>query len=200
MTTETRETRVTKWTPEIRVHTEPKDDSIGTITGYAAIFDSLSEDLGGFRETIAPGTFKRALAEKQDVLGLIDHSASQIIGRTGSGTMTLQEDDKGLGYTIEVADTSAGRDILTSLRRKDVSASSFAFEVIEDRWYTKDGEEIRELMDVNLFDVSVVSQPAYKATVAKAAFRSLHARTRPNRERFRVRLGAVKKYLVADHP
>ena len=196
MTTETREIRFTKHI-EIRVHTEGGQQKI---TGYAAVFDSLSEDLGGFRETIAPGTFKRALSEHQDVRALVDHDSSKIIGRTEAGTMTLVEDDKGLKYEIDPADTTAGRDILVSIKRGDVSGSSFAFTVVAngDNWNTVDGEEIRELTDVDLFDVGPVAFPAYPATVTEASFRSLRNHMKPNLERFRTRLDTAKRYAVVS--
>lgn len=194
-TTETREIRFTKTTIEIRVHT---DGGQQKITGYAAVFDSLSEDLGGFRETIKPGTFSRALTEKQDVRGLVDHDSSKIIGRTEAGTMTLIEDDRGLKYEIDVADTTAGRDIVESIKRGDVSGSSFAFSVVADSWRTEDGEEIRELTDVDLFDVGPVAFPAYPATVTEASFRSLSNHLKPNIERFRTRLDAAKRYAVVS--
>ena len=194
MTTETREIRFTKHV-EIRVHTEGGQQKI---TGYAAVFDSLSEDLGNFRETIKHGTFKRALAEGQDVRGLVDHDSSKIIGRTAAGTMALTEDDKGLQYEIDVADTTAGRDIVESIKRGDVSGSSFAFTVVADNWRTEDGQEIRELTDVDLFDVGPVAFPAYPATVTEASFRSLRNHMRPNLERFRTRLDTAKRYVVVS--
>ena len=194
MTTETREIRFTKHV-EIRVHTEGGQQKI---TGYAAVFDSLSEDLGNFRETIKHGTFKRALAENQDVRGLVDHDSSKIIGRTEAGTMTLVEDEKGLKYSIDVPDTQAGRDVVTSIKRGDVSGSSFAFTVVADNWRTEDGQEIRELTDVDLFDVGPVAFPAYPATVTAASFRSLRNHMRPNLERFRTRLDTAKRYVVVS--
>ena len=194
MTTETREIRFTKHV-EIRVHTEGGQQKI---TGYAAVFDSLSEDLGGFRETIASGTFKRALTENQDVRGLVDHDSSKILGRTEAGTMSLSEDAKGLLYEIDVANTTAGRDIVESIKRGDVSGSSFSFKVVTDNWRTEDGEEIRELTDVDLFDVGPVAFPAYPATVTEASFRSLHNHLKPNRERFRTRLDTAKRYVVVS--
>jgi len=66
------------------------------IEGYAARFNSESKDLGGFREIIAPSAFTRALAEKQDVFCLVNHSSDKILGRSSSGTLTLSQDDKGL--------------------------------------------------------------------------------------------------------
>ena len=191
MTTETREIRFTKG-GEIRVHTEGGQQKI---TGYAAVFNSRSEDLGGFVEEIASTAFDRALAESQDIMGLVDHDTSKIIGRTSAGTMALKVDERGLFYDIATPDTQAGRDIVTSIKRGDVVGSSFAFTVVSDEWRTEDGQEVRLLKDVDLWDVGPVSQPAYKATVAKASLRALRAHTRPNSERLRARLAAARAFV-----
>ena len=146
---------------ELRVH----DDSDGPmITGYAAVFDMLSEDLGGFRERVLPGAFTDTLKGKPDVKALIDHDSSKILGRTTAGTLTLEEDKKGLAVRISPADTTAGIDVLKSIKRGDIDQMSFAFQTVTDRWHTEDEEEIRELVAVNLFDVSVVTFPAYPDT------------------------------------
>lgn len=134
------------------------------IAGYAAIFNSLSENLGGFREKIAPGAFANSLASGDDVRGLIDHNPSLILGRTKSGTLRLAEDSKGLRYEINPPDTQYARDLMESLKRGDVDQSSFGFRTLEDSWTTENGEQVRTLLDVKLFDVSAVTFPAYTAT------------------------------------
>lgn len=139
------------------------------IVGYAATFNALSENLGGFKETIHPRAFDRALKEKQDVRALVDHDPSKIVGRTKAGTLKLNTDDHGLRVAIKPPDTSIGRDLITSIRRGDVDQMSFAFRVIEDRWTyasrSADQEtDIRELLDLDLFDVSTVTYPAYEQT------------------------------------
>ncbi len=143
--------------------------SIGTIFGYAAKFDSLSEDLGGFKETLAPGSFTGALARlDNDVRALVDHDSSRIIGRTSAGTLRVSQDTIGLRYEIDVADTQAGRDILQSVERGDVRGASFAFTVANDRWFERAGETRREITEIGrLFDVSPVSFPATTTTTAK---------------------------------
>lgn len=133
------------------------------IEGYAAVFDSRSEDLGFF-EVIAPGAFDRALREKHDVRALVEHDAARIIGRTKSGTLKLSVDGKGLLAKIDQADTQAGRDVTTSLERGDLDGMSFAFRTLDDTWRDEGGELVREVRDVELVDVSVVAIPAYSAT------------------------------------
>lgn len=139
-------------------------DQSTTLEGYAAVFDSLSADLGGFREIIAPGAFKRSLKEGADVRALVDHDPGKIIGRNKAGTLTLREDDHGLKVRIKPPDTTAGRDIVESMRRGDVDQMSFAFTVVSDEWRTLEGEEVRTITDADLHDVSVVTYPAYADT------------------------------------
>lgn len=134
------------------------------IVGYAAVFNSLSEELFGFREIVMPGAFDRAIREKHDTRALVNHDANLILGRTKAGTLTLTVDEKGLRAEIEPPDTQAARDALTSVRRGDLDGMSFAFRTLTDNWRTQDGEQIRELIDLDLVDVSVVAFPAYPAT------------------------------------
>ena len=155
---------------EIRMDSQ-EDGSEPKIVGYAAKFNSLSHDLGGFREKIEPGAFSRALSEGQDVRALVDNDPGKIIGRSTSGTLRMLEDDHGLRVEIDPANTTAGRDIMESITRGDVTGMSFGFTVKDDDWQIVDGENIRTLRDMDLFDVSVVTFPAYAST--EVALRSL---------------------------
>ena len=152
------------------------EGSVGTIIGYAALFDSPSEDLGGFTEFIAPGAFDDVLSSKPDVRGLSNHDSNRLLGRTSAGTMRLSQDDKGLRYEIDVADTVPGRDTVTSTKRGDTTGSSFSFTVKSNEWKTVDGAQQRTITAIDeLFDVGPVTFPAYTATVAEASRRSLDA-------------------------
>lgn len=140
------------------------------LEGYAALFNSMSADLGGFTEVIRPGAFTRALADKPDVLALFDHDTRHVLGRTGAGTLHLEEDNKGLRFAIDVAATSTGKDLLVSVGRGDIRGASFAFVAKEDRWTQGNAGMIRELLDVDLLDVTVTANPAYpETTVARRA-------------------------------
>jgi HK97 family phage prohead protease len=145
------------------------EDTPNRIVGYAAVFNSLSEDLGGFKERILPGAFKRTVKAQADVLALVGHQRGMILGRTSSGTLTLAEDDRGLRVTIDLPDTSYARDLRESIARRDISGMSFGFHVPEngDRVIEEDGQIIRELLDIDLHEVSVVTMPAYLATSAE---------------------------------
>jgi hypothetical protein len=134
------------------------------ISGYAAVFNSKSEDLGGFVEVIQPGAFTRTLAEGADVRALVGHDASRVIGRNRSGTLDVFEDEHGLRVEIDPPDTTVGRDIVESVRRGDIDSMSFGFIVETDSWNTEDGQEVRTLEDVELLEVSVVAWPAYQDT------------------------------------
>ena len=150
---------------ELRAASEGKP---AQLVGYAAVFNSRSEDLGGFREIIMPGAFDRALEEGHDVRALVNHNPDKMLGRTASKTTRLEVDEKGLRAEIDVPDTQDGRDTLTLVQRGDLSQMSFAFRTLADEWRTEDGEPLRELLDLELFDVSVVAYPAYPTTEVSA--------------------------------
>lgn len=142
-----------------------------TIRGYAAVFNQLSEDLGGFREQLATGAFSEALGNS-DVRALINHDANLVLGRNKSGTLAMHEDATGLAVEISPPDTQAARDLLVLLERGDVTQMSFAFTVSkEDQTWTREGTGpwLRTIKRVSrLFDVSVVTYPAYPQTSAAA--------------------------------
>ena len=137
------------------------DEDTGGITGYAAVFNRWSEDLGFFKEKIQEGAFKKTIKEN-DVRALINHDPNLIIGRTKNKTLTLSEDDKGLLYDVQLPDTSYANDLRESIKRKDITQNSFGFQTIQDEW-SKDGAK-RTLTEVKLFDVSPVTFSAYKQT------------------------------------
>ena len=139
------------------------DKGLRHITGYAAVFDSLSDDLGGFREKIDKGAFKKTI-KKDDVRALKNHNTDYVIARTKSGTLKLSEDEHGLKIEATPPDASWARDLMTSIDRGDLDSMSFGFQTISDRWETQNKEEIRTLMEVKLYDVSVVAFPAYPDT------------------------------------
>lgn len=148
---------------ELRV----QDDDGPKIRGYAAVFNRLSEDLGGFREQIAPGAFAKAVT-KNDIRALVNHNPDLVLGRNKSGTLRLSEDEHGLAIEIDPPDTQTARDTMELLKRGDMTQMSFAFTVNKDTWTEEKGKvPIRTLEDVNLFDVSVVTYPAYPQTSVK---------------------------------
>lgn len=153
---------------ELRAITD--DQGLRHITGYAAVFNSLSEDLGGFREKIDPGAFKKTIGS-DDVRALWNHNDDYVLGRNKSGTLSLSEDAHGLKIDILPPDVQWARDLMVSIERGDVDKMSFGFRTVSDRWERQDDDEIRTLEEVKLFDVSPVTFPAYPDTAV--ALRSL---------------------------
>lgn len=152
---------------------ERRDGEAPKIVGHAAVFNSLSEDLGGFRETILPGAFSDAIG-RDDVRALINHDSNLILGRNRAGTLALSEDERGLLVEITPPDTSYARDLIVSMERGDINQMSFGFSVAPGgaSWgETTDGVYVRTLSKCNLFDVSPVTYPAYTQT--DVALRSL---------------------------
>jgi HK97 family phage prohead protease len=150
------------------------------LVGYASVFDAASEDLGGFREYVRKGAFTRTLREGADVLALVHHRPELVLGRRSAGTLRLSEDDRGLAFDLTLPDTTAARDLAVSVDRGDIKGASFSFTVPArgDRWSKAEGRTIRELLDVNLHDITVTATPAYPDTeVARRALLAL--RTRP---------------------
>ena len=140
------------------------------VCGYAALFNSLSQDLGGFRELILPGAFTKTIKDG-DIRCLVDHDSSKILGRKKSGTLKLTQDERGLWYECDLPDTSYARDLVVSLDREDVDGSSFGFRAVTEKWEMRDSTPVRILSDVHCFDVSPVTYPAYLDTTS--ALRSL---------------------------
>lgn len=137
------------------------------IRGYGAVFDEYSQDLGGFREIIKPGAFTRTL-QKADVRSLWNHDPLWVLGRNRAGTLSLSQDAEGLRYDVVPPDAQWARDLLMSIKRGDVSASSFGFKTVRDSWAKdKDGNPVRRLLEVKLFDVGPVTFPAYPQTSAE---------------------------------
>lgn len=145
-----------------------------TVRGYAAVFNSLSESLGGFREVIRPGAFAGVL--NQDVRALVNHDDNLILARSKSGTLRLREDGRGLAVEFELGDQSYAEDLRISMQRGDVTGMSFGFVVGKggDAWRKEGGQQVREITRfASLMDVSVVTFPAYPAT--EAAVRDIPA-------------------------
>jgi hypothetical protein len=135
-----------------------------TFVGYAAKFNSPSEDLGGFVETIEAGAFRRSLRSRNDVKLLVNHDTGRVLASTRSGTMKLYEDEIGLRVEASLPNTTDGRDMAELLRRGDLNKMSFGFSVIKDSWNNEMTE--RTLKSVRLFETSIVAFPAYAATEA----------------------------------
>lgn len=143
------------------------------LEGYAATFNSVSHDLNGFKERIMPGAFSRTLKENADVRALKNHDPNFVLGRTKAGTLKLEQDSKGLRFRVDLPDTQYARDLHTSISRGDMDQCSFAFKAVGQKWSEEqdgngDWYAMRELHDVDLFDISAVTYPAYEDTSVSA--------------------------------
>jgi HK97 family phage prohead protease len=148
------------------VEARQSDDGVMRLSGYAAVFNDASVPLP-FKERIAPGAFRKTLSEQPDVRLLVNHEGLPL-ARTKNGTLKLTEDDRGLRFDADLADTQEARDIYTLVQRGDVDQMSFAFRVIRQKW--NDNKSERTLTEVSLADgdVSVVTYPAYPTTTVEA--------------------------------
>jgi HK97 family phage prohead protease len=138
------------------------DDSL-VIEGYAANFDTET-DLGYFRETIARGAFDDVLED--DVRLLLNHEGAPM-ARTTNGTLELSVDENGLKYRAALADTQDGRDLYKLIKRGDISQSSFAFTITDEKWSEDRSTRTVQRMG-KLLDVSPVTYPAYATTTVSA--------------------------------
>ncbi len=155
---------------EIRSGGDLRAVSPGKLAGYAAIYNSHSQDLGGFVERIIPGAFKRSLTSPDNIRALLEHDPQRLLGRVGSRTLSLQEDGKGLHFELSLPDTSYARDLGVLVERGDISGCSFGFRVPEggDVWEMRSGQLMRDLVTVDLQEITITSNPAYLDTsVAK---------------------------------
>lgn len=156
------------YTPLVEMRVKDNDDGSVTLTGHAAVFDKWSKDMFDFREKVQKGAFARTLKDPEtDVRAYWNHDTNFILARQSNDTLRMKEDDVGLAVEIDAPNTPTIRDlVIEPIRRGDVDEMSFAFSTVEDSWKRGEGNELSErtLVDVNLFDVSPVSEGAYSAT------------------------------------
>ncbi len=141
------------------------------LVGYAAVFDQETR-IADFNEVIRKGAFSGSLADGKDKLALVDHDSGKVLARTKSGTLRLQEDERGLKFEIDLPETSLGRDILALASRGDLGGASFAF-TVPDGGEAWNGDR-RELRSLTVHEISVVqSFPAYSGTSVSARSRQI---------------------------
>lgn len=159
------------------------EENISKFSGYAAVFNTLSEDLGYFREKIRLGAFSNAI-KNDDVRALFNHDENFVLGRNRAGTLRMKEDEQGLWFEVDIPNTQWAKDLLESVKRGDISQCSFGFRVLSDDWYQEGGATIRELKDVKLYDVSVVTYPAYTQTsVQERSYKEVYENYAQNKEK-----------------
>ena len=155
---------------DFEVRQGPAGDGM-SFSGYAAVFNSDSEPLP-FIERIIPGAFRKSLKSRNNIRMYLNHDSSMLLATSRAKTLRLMEDERGLKVEADLPDTTIGRDLSTLIQRGDVDSMSFGFSVPPkgDSW--SDDGSVRELKEVRLYEVSVVTGfPAYQAT--SASVRSL---------------------------
>ncbi|MGE7838015.1 HK97 family phage prohead protease [Viridibacillus arvi] len=141
------------------------DEQPAMISGYASVFNSKTSIGDYFEEVIAPGAFARSLAEN-DVRALFNHNWDKVLGRTRSGTLRLTEDERGLKFEVDLPNTTAARDLAESMERKDIDQCSFGFIASKEKWDYSVEPALRTVIEADLYEISVVSIPAYDDTEA----------------------------------
>lgn len=178
------------------------DGDIKKVIGYGAVFNSMSNDLGGFREIISKNAFEDRLED--DVRFLVNHDGLPL-ARTTNNTLRLSVDEKGLRYEAIMPDTTLSNDLMELMKNGTISQSSFAFIVEDDSWEQKDGVNIRTINKVSrLFDVSAVTYPAYEEASSSVALRSLEdwkekSQETQFKENFKLEQIEVKKEMQDLH-
>jgi len=179
---ETRENRVYSSNVELRA----KGDDSRIIEGYACKFGVWSRSLGWFKEKIDKDAFSDIDWSKQDVKALINHDHNLILARSNKNvdTLKLEVDETGLRFEFEAPNTTIGNDLLENVRNKNYQECSFAFIVKVDQWEEKEeGDSERTIMKfAEIFDISVVTDPAYYDTVVDVAKRSFDQYKKANEE------------------
>lgn len=167
-----------------------------TIGGYAAKFDRMSQNLGGFVERIAPGFFNKSRGDGwPGVLARYNHDDNMVLGTIGGGTLRLSVDEIGLVYDVDLPQARA--DVYELVQRGDVRQSSFAFVAYEDDWTTSDqGFPMRTLISGRLYDVAPVNTPAYEDT--SVGTRSIDGALASLAKKFDADLSEVRNMARAD--
>ena len=149
---------------EIRGHGTLQSNG-SRLHGYAAVFNSEA-NLGTFSEVIRPGAFAKSLATGSNIRALYHHDGAALLGTTRGGTLQLREDAKGLAFELALPDTTHGKDLAILVDRGDVAGCSFGFRVREggDRWEERGSTMVRELLDIELAEITLTSDPAYSDT------------------------------------
>ena len=172
---EVRKSSVVKEQREFRM--ENAEQNGNTIRGYAAVYNSDSEWMGGFYEQIEAGAFDNVMND--DVRAYFNHDENLLLGRVSSGTLRIGTDARGLFYEVDLPNTTYANDLTELMKRGDVNQSSFAFLIEKDRWEQRDGVTYRIIEKVSrLLDVSPVAQPAYPSATSELKKRDLESETK----------------------
>ena len=154
---------------EVKLETR-EGQSTPVIQGYAALFDvetEIGSRYGAFKESVAPGAFKKTIDAGGRVVSLYNHDSNYLLGSTTAGTMKVMEDMRGLWIEVVPPDTQVGRDVVESIRRGDIQGQSFMFVITKEEWTiaSEKGQfDHRRILEVDLFEAGPVVFPSYEAT------------------------------------
>lgn len=166
---------------DISIEQRADGEASRKVVGYAAIFEKWSRNFGTwFREKIDRQAFTDT--DMSEVVALFNHNSNYLLARSAK-TLALSVDEIGLRYEFEAPNTTAGNDLLESIKRGDITGSSFAFTVEEDNWSDSETDEVEEDRTITkigrLYDVGPVTFPAYPDTIVAGAKRTFETREKP---------------------
>ncbi len=173
--------------------------ALSKISGYAAIFNSRSEDLGGFVEVLAPGCFTKTLAENKNILCLWNHNQDYVLGSRKMGTLDIAEDSTGLKIECRLTPGIVYvQDFAKTIAAGSVDTMSFMFAAVRDSWARDaDGTQVRTVLEAKLYEVSPVAMPAYEATSVQARNKPTPELTASERARIdRERIEDMRRFLM----
>lgn len=182
-------------TADLQIEEAAQQGKMPTITGLATVYNSLGMPIQGvddLRVRVLPGTFSASLGRGDDIRALFDHDPGKILGRRSAGTLRIEDSDRGLRVQIVPPDTTVGRDVIESIRRRDLTGMSIGFIVPEDGSEMLDEEvdgkevAVREISRMDLLEVSIVTWPVFPDT--NVELNSLKMLREHQHERYRLRL------------
>ncbi len=145
------------------------------LRGMAIVFNERSQDLGGFVEVIKPEAIKRTIAEAIDLRAFFDHDPAKVLGRQSAGTLRTEATAQGLSVEIDPPSVTDPPNLMESIARGDISGMSFSFRVMPngEEWKREGERIVRHVTDMRVYEVSIVSMPAYEQTDVEVALRQL---------------------------
>lgn len=167
------------------------------LVGHASVFNTLSEDRGGYFVMISPGAFLDSI-KTDDVRALFNHDPNYVLGRTKSGTLKMSEDDRGLAIEVDLPDTSFARDLTVLMERGDVSQMSFGGIIRTETRHEDKDATVYVVKQFQLWDISPVTYAAFEVAECKVV-KASHSDIAADLEAMRVapsRLFAAKKRIL----
>ncbi|WP_431014686.1 HK97 family phage prohead protease [Bradyrhizobium pachyrhizi] len=166
---------------DVETRDAPAEQDGGLIKGYAATFMDRALIGGEFFEQIAPGAFANTI-RNGDVLALIAHDYGRVLGRQSAGTLRLRENGLGLYFELDAdLTTPSGQEAFGNIKRRNIKGCSFGFRVLSENW-TDDGDvPLRTILEIQLYEVSVLANPAYETTAAWVSSRAKNNNTAARR-------------------